>query len=95
MYASSLIENKLFSRNAVKHKLRTHDIPNEILDPILDNLYSQFNEQKIIKKLVTKRLRFKAKISKKEIGKLTVYLKRKGFNWNDIKIVLIESNLFL
>lgn len=88
-----MIKNKLFSRNAVKHKLRTHDISNEILDPILDNLYSQNDEKKLIKKVITKRLKFKTKISKAEIGKLTIYLKRKGFHWNDINDVLIESNL--
>ena len=95
MYASSLIKNKLFSRNAVKHKLRTHDISNEIMDPILDNLYSQNDEKKIIKKIIKKRLRSITKIGKTEIGKLTIYLKRKGFHWNDIKVVLIESNLSL
>ena len=95
MYASSLIKNKLFSRNAVKHKLRIHDISNEILDPILDNLYSQNDEKKLIKKIITKRLRYKTKISKTQIGKLTIYLKRKGFHWNDIRVVLIELDLGL
>lgn len=95
MYASSLIKNKLFSRKAVKHKLRSHDISNEILDPILDNLFFQNTEKKLIKKIITKRLKFKTKICKTEIGKLTIYLKRRGFHWNDIKDVLIESNLSL
>ena len=92
-YASSLIKNKLFSRKAVKHKLRSHHISNEILDPILDKLYSKNDEKKLIKKIITKKLRFKTKINKTEIGKLTIYLKRKGFYWNDIKVALIESNL--
>ena len=95
IYAASLIKNKLFSRMAVKHKLQTHDISNEILDPILDNLYSQNDEKKLIKKIITKRLRSKTKISKTEVDKLTIYLKRKGFHWNDIMVVLIELNLSL
>tara|TARA_B100001250_G_scaffold165625_1_gene142566 strand:+ start:3223 stop:3708 length:486 start_codon:yes stop_codon:yes gene_type:complete len=93
MYASSLIKNKLFSRNAIKYKLQKHNISNEILGPILNNLFSKTDEKELIRKLITKKLRLKTKINENEIAKLTIYLKRKGFNWNDIKIVLSELKL--
>jgi SOS response regulatory protein OraA/RecX len=93
MYASSLIKNKLLSRNAVKHKLLKHNISNEILCPILDNLYFQTDEKELIKKITIKRLRLKTKINENEIVKQVNYLKGKGFHWNDIKIVLGELNL--
>lgn len=95
MYVSSLIKNKFLSRIAIKHKLHKHNISDEILDPILDNLYSQTDEKELIKKITTKRLKLKTKISENEIVKLTIYLKRKGFHWNDIKMVLSELNLNL
>ena len=93
MYSSNLIKNKLLSKKAVKHRLLKHKISEDILNPILDNIFSQLNEKQIIFKIITKKISKNENMNDKDIAKLFLYLKRKGFYLNDIKDVAREFNI--
>ena len=87
-YARMLIDKKLLSRKAVEHKFYKHKISNDILKPILDKLYQDKDEKKIIEKLVYKKKYILNDLNSEDLIKLSNYLGRKGFNWNDIKSVI-------
>ena len=51
MYAMHLIRSKHLGRIAVKYQFIKHQIPQEILDPILDELYTKYPVEDLIKKI--------------------------------------------
>mgnify|MGYP001245457815 CR=1 FL=1 len=87
-YARTLIDKKLLSRKAVEDKFYKHKISNDILKPVLDSLYHDNDEKKIIEKLIYKKKYMLNGFNSEELIRVSNYLGRKGFNWNDIRIVV-------
>ncbi len=83
----------MLSKKAIKYKFLKHNIPNDTLDTILEDLYTKADEKKIIKSLIRKKIKNKININEKDTIKLINFLRRKGFYWNDIKVVAHELDL--
>ncbi len=87
MYAAHLIEKKLLGRVAVKSEFYPHQIPDHILDPILDELYERIPPINLVEKMVKKRMKTGEK-SQKDKSRLVNQLKRRGFAWSEIEPAL-------
>ena len=91
MYANHLVTNKNIGEIAVRNKFFPHQIPDHILNPILDNLYGLNPPEKLVKLTIEKRMRSR-EASKKEKTKLMNILKRRGFSWDEIEPKLNKLN---
>ena len=87
MYASYLVKKKSLGRMAVKHKFSQHQIPHDLLNSILDELYVTYPPEKMVQQIMDKRISVRGN-SLKEMKKLVNLLKRKGFRWQDIEPIL-------
>ena len=87
MYALHLVKSKYLGRIAVKHHFLKHQISPEILDPILDELYTEYPADRLIKRIINKRkLEMTPELSSDK--KLIAHIKRKGFSWGEISSVI-------
>ena len=91
-YAVHLIEKKLLGRMAVKSEFYSHQIPDAVLEPILNKLYEINRPEDQLMKLMKKRLRIGNK-SQKDRNRLVSLFKRKGYTWDEIQSVMINIDL--
>ena len=73
----------------MKQKLKHHKIDSQIIEEIVSKLYNDFPSLNTINEIIKKKKRFYG-VSEKNKIRLTNYLKRKGFQIEDISSV-IES----
>ena len=87
MYATHLIRSKLLGKIAVKYQFKKHQIPSDILDPILNELYIKYPIEELIKRIILKK---EHKLSPELIKdkKLIDRIKRKGYSWGEITSVI-------
>ena len=87
MYATHLIRSKLLGKIAVKYQFKKHQIPSDVLDPILDELYIKYPIEELIKRIILKK---EHKLSPELIKdkKLIDRIKRKGYSWGEITSVI-------
>ncbi len=84
MYATHLVEKKLTGKIAVRNKFFPHNIPDHILNPIIDKLYVLNPPLNLVNSIIDKKLQMR-KRTPKEKTKLVNLLKRKGFVWDEIE----------
>jgi regulatory protein len=84
MYATHLVEKKMIGKIAVRNKFYPHNIPDHILNPIIDKLYVSNPPLEMVKSIIRKKVQMR-KRTPKEKTKLVNILKRKGFVWNEIE----------
>ena len=90
MYASHLVKEKKLGRFLVEQKLKQHKIDSEVILEIVSKLYREFPSINIINEIINKKKYLGGKSEKNKI-KLTNYLKRKGFQFEEI-ISVLKSN---
>ena len=87
MMATYLIKEKKLGRYLVEQKLFQHGIDFSVMDSIISNLYNKYPQSKTIKEILNKR-----NISKKDSLKNKIktinHLKRKGFHFEDINVII-------
>jgi len=87
MMATHLIKEKKLGRFLVEQKLCQHGIDFSVMDPIISSLYKKYPESRTIKEILNKR-----NISKKDSLKNKIktinHLKRKGFHFEDINVII-------
>ena len=86
-YASYLIKKKSLGRIAVKYKFSQHQIPHDMLNSILDELYMTYPPEEMVQQIMDKRISVHGN-SLKEMKKLVNLLKRKGFRWQEIEPII-------
>ncbi len=84
MYATHLVEKKMTGKIAVRNKFFPHNIPDHILNPIIDKLYVSNPSLDLVKRIINKRMQMR-KRTPKEKTRLVNLLKRKGFVWDEIE----------
>ena len=89
MMATYLIKEKKLGRYLVEQKLFQHGIDFSVMDSIISNLYKKYPQSKTIKKILNKRNISKGDSLKNKI-KMINYLKRKGFHFEDINVIIEE-----
>ena len=90
MYASHLVKEKKLGQFLVEQKLKQHKIDSETIVEVVSKLYKEFPTVNIIKEIIKKKKHLLGK-SEKDKLKLTNYLKRKGFQFEEI-ISVMKSN---
>ena len=84
MYATHLVEKKMIGKIAVRNKFYPHNIPDHILNPIIDKLYVSNPPLDLVKSIIDKKMQMR-KRTQKEKTRLVNLLKRKGFVWDEIE----------
>ena len=89
MMATHLIKEKKLGRFLVEKKLFQHGIDFSVMDPIISSLYKKYPQSRTIKEILNKR-NISKRVSLKNKIKTINHLKRKGFRFEDINVI-IES----
>ena len=86
-FALHLIKNKMLGKIAVYNRFFTHQIEQDMLNSILDELYEKYQPKDLIKKIVEKKGSHD-NINPINDRKMVDHLKRKGYSWNEISSAL-------
>ena len=87
MMATHLIKEKKLGRFLVEQKLFQHGIDFSVMDPIISSLYKKYPESRTIKEILNKRNISKRDSLKNKIKTIN-HLKRKGFHFEDINVII-------
>ena len=86
-FAMHLIKNKMLGKIAVYNRFFIHQIEQDMLNSILDELYEKYQPKDLIKKIVEKKGSHD-NINPIKDRKIVDHLKRKGFSWSEISSAL-------
>ena len=86
-FASHLIKNKMLGRIAVYNRFFIHQIEQDMLNSILDEIYDKYQPKDLIKKIVEKKGSHD-NINPIKDRKMVDHLKRKGYSWSEISSAL-------
>ena len=86
MYATHLIKEKKLGKYLVEKKIAQHEIERSIMDPIITELYIKYPVDYLIDEIFKKKKWSKKFLLKNKI-KIINHLKRKGYEWDDIKSI--------
>ena len=86
-----LQQKKITGKIAVRNKFFPHNIPDHILNPILDKLYVSNPPLDLVKSIIERRMQMR-KRTPKEKSRLVNLLKRKGFAWDEIEPAINNIN---
>ena len=82
-YANSRLTIKAVGRNRLRRDLQRKKISSTVINQALEDVYTEHDEEALIAKAITKRLRLKGKpTSREETKKLFDHLVRLGFNFD-------------
>ena len=87
MMATHLIKEKKLGRFLVEQKLSQHGIDFSVMDPIISSLYKKYPQSRTIKEILNKRNISKRDSLKNKIKTIN-HLKRKGFHFEDINVII-------
>ena len=91
-FAEEKVRNKKIGAMALKSELFPHHLDEDLVDRVISKVYTDFPEEELIRKHIQKkRLADKKSLPEKDIKKISGFLKRKGFRWDTIRIVLSEN----
>ena len=82
-----LIKNKMLGKIAVYNRFFIHQIEQNMLNSILDELYEKYQPEDLIKKIVEKKGSHD-NINPIKDRKMVDHLKRKGYSWSEISNAL-------
>ena len=82
-----MIKEKKLGRYLVEQKLCQHGIDFSVMTPIISDLYKKYPQSKTIKEILNKRNISKRNSLKNKIKTIN-YLKRKGFHFEDVNVII-------
>ena len=86
-FAMHLIKNKMLGKIAVYNRFFIHQIEQDLLDSILEELYGEYQPKDLIMKIVEKKGSH-GNINPIKDRKMVNHLKRKGYSWSEISSAL-------
>ena len=86
-FAMHLIKNKMLGKIAVYNRFFIHQIEQDMLNSILDELYEKYQPKDLIKKIVEKKGSHD-NVNLIKDRKMVNHLKRKGYSWSEISSAL-------
>lgn len=93
-FSRSKIEGKSWGPEKIRSELYIKGIDKELLEQVIRNMYEEYSQFDLIRKLLTKRLRYQDKLEQKDMKRHIDYLKRRGFRWDMIREVIAEYENF-
>ena len=93
-FSRSKIEGKSWGPEKIRSELYIKGIEKELLEQVIRKMYEEYSQFDLIRKLLTKRLRYQDELEKKDMKRHIDYLKRRGFRWDVIRKVIAEYENF-
>ena len=93
-FSRSKIEGKCWGPEKIRSELYIKGIEKELLERVIRKMYEEYSQFDLIRKLLTKRLRYQDKLEQKDMKRHIDYLKRRGFRWDMIREVIAEYENF-
>ena len=93
-FSRSKIEGKSWGPEKIRSELYIKGIEKELLEQVIRKMYEEYSQFDLIRKLLTKRLRYQDELEKKDMKRHIDYLKRRGFRWDEIRKVIAEYENF-
>lgn len=93
-FSRSKIEGKSWGPEKIRSELYIKGIEKELLERVIRKMYEEYSQLDLIRKLLTKRLRYHDELEKKDMKRHIDYLKRRGFRWDVIRKVIAEYENF-
>ena len=69
-------------------------IEKELIEEVIRKMYEEYNQFDLIRKLLTRRLRYQDSLEQKDMKRHIDFLKRRGFRWDAIREVITEYDNF-
>jgi len=89
MYASDKIRNKKLGPISLQNELFKKGIRKSIIDSIIKEFYNNETKKNLIKDIFYKKSNYQSKLDKKELNKIINYIRRRGYNWEDIQPIVV------
>ncbi len=93
-FSRSKIEGKSWGPEKIRSELYIKGIEKELLERVIRKMYGEYSQFDLIRKLLTKRLRYQDELEQKDMKRHIDYLKRRGFRWDMIREVIAEYENF-
>jgi len=93
-FSRSKIEGKSWGPDKIRSELYIKGIEKDLLERVIRKMYEEHSQFDLIRKLLTKRLRYQDKLEQKDMKRHIDYLKRRGFRWDAIRNVIAEYENF-
>ena len=93
-FSRSKIEGKSWGPEKIRSELYIKGIEKELLEHVIRKMYEEYSQFDLIRKLLTKRLRYQDELEQKDMKRHIDYLKRRGFRWDVIREVIAEYENF-
>ncbi|MCH7818415.1 MAG: regulatory protein RecX [Candidatus Marinimicrobia bacterium] len=93
-FSRSKIEGKSWGPEKIRSELYTKGIEKELLERVIRDIYEEYSQFDLVRKLLTKRLRYQDELEQKDMKRHIDYLKRRGFRWDVIREVIAEYENF-
>jgi len=90
VYALDKIRNKKLGPLLLKNELFKKGISKSIIDSIIKEFYDNETKKKLITDIFNKKTNYQIKLDKKELNKIINYVRRRGYNWEDIQPVIVD-----
>ena len=93
-FVKEKVQNKKIGPRALKKEIFQHNLPTELMESLIQEVYDEYNPKALIElHLAKKRIKKKTLINKKDKKRLTDFLIRKGFYWDSIRDVYYDWEL--
>ena len=90
MFANHNLKNKKLGPLAAKNELFKKGIDQSTIEIVVSKIYDNKTKYNIIREIFEKKNKINTKMDKKELNKIINYIRRKGFNWEDIQPVVVK-----
>jgi len=90
MFANHNLKNKKLGPLAAKNELFKKGIDQSTIEIVVSKIYDNKTKYNIIREIFEKKNKINKKMDKKELNKIINYIRRKGFNWEDIQPVVVK-----
>ena len=93
-FVKEKVQNKKIGPRALKKEIFQHNLPTELMESLIQEVYDEYNPKALIElHLAKKRIKKKTLINKKDKKRLTDFLIRKVFYWDSIRDVYYDWEL--
>ena len=90
IYASNKIRYKKLGPILLQNELFKKGIRKSIIDSIIKEFYDNETKKRLITDIFNKKSNHQSKLDKKELNKIINYVRRKGYNWEDIQPIIVD-----
>lgn len=93
-FSRGKIEGRSWGPEKIRTELYVKGIEKELIEQVVREMFEEYSQFDLIRKLLTKRLRYQDKLEQKDMKRHIDFLKRRGFRWDMIREVISEYENF-